>query len=112
MSCLAGGAPARRRLGDSAGPVKRFAAGQAGRRHDGSPNYAVGDTMPRLGSDGRVSDNDTMEDAQKWADELNRRFAKELREKEREGLVWREVPGRGFYAWLAPLRPLEELISD
>lgn len=102
------------RHGDSLGyTTKRYVAGQVGRRHDGRPNYAVSDTMPALGSDGRASDHDTMPDAQKWADELNTRFLHAQRENTREGRIWMEIPHRrGFYAWLVPPPPPRDVWYD
>lgn len=71
----------------------------AGKNHDGS-NYAVTDTMPPVGSDARVADFKTLEDANKLAKERNCGFARlcEMIQK-KENRSWQSL-GNGFYAFL------------
>ncbi len=80
----------------------RFIARQAGRMVvGGATNFAVDDTMPEVGSDGRVGDFATMAAAEECANALNCAFAADS--TNHVGRVWRAIPGRSFaFAWLTP----------
>jgi len=59
-----------------------------GKLSNGSVNYGVQDTMPPLGSDGRIRDYENEAAAKEHAARLNAAFAMELRARAPRALEW------------------------